>query len=341
VAGVRRILVHHRLDARGRRRVPRLITLESSELLVRVDPDHGGEILDLVHLESGRQLLGRPPFGSEPILAGDLDEDRWTRSYRGGWQTVLPNAGNSCDNRTGHHGFHGRASNDPWSVVERSGTHATLAWEGHDLEVERRVALEDGAVRVTMRITSPVGASLVSLEHIATGLELLEPQLELSLPAGYGYELSEQDGPTTPPDGAPRFPELQLLDGTTERADRWPISEPRSRLFVVAELPEGWAVIRNGSRGEALAMAWDVDWYRHCWVWHENRVTPGIWRQAAETIVIEPTTVPHSLGLAVAEREGQARRIEPGEVAEPWIVLRPQSVSGAVTSVDSGGRVLP
>ena len=341
VAGVRRILVHHRLDTRGRRRVPRLITLESPELLVRVDPDHGGEILDLVHLESGRQLLGRPPFGSEPILAGDLDEDRWTRSYRGGWQTVLPNAGNPCDNRTGHHGFHGRASNDPWAVVDRSGTHATLAWEGHDLEVERRVALEDGAVRVTMRITSPVGASLVSLEHISAGLELLEPQLELALPAGYGYELSEQDGPTTPPDAAPRFPELQLLDGTTERADRWPISEPRSRLFVVAELPEGWAVIRNGARGEALAMAWDVDWYRHCWVWHENRVTSGIWREAAETIVVEPTTVPHSLGLAVAEQEGQARRIEPGEVAEPWIVLRPQSVSGAVSSVDSGGHVVP
>ncbi len=117
---------------------------------MRIDPHHGGEILDLVDLATGRQLLGRPPFGSEPILGGDLDEDRWTASYRGGWQTVLPNAGNRCVDATGHHGFHGRASNDPWSVVDATATRATMSWQGHGLEVERTVALEDGAVRVSM-----------------------------------------------------------------------------------------------------------------------------------------------------------------------------------------------
>ena len=308
---------------------------------MRIDPAHGGEILDLIDLATGRQLLGSPPFGSEPVLGGDLDEDRWTASYRGGWQTVLPNAGNRCHNATGHHGFHGRASNDPWSVVEVGEASATLSWQGHGLEVERTVALDDGAVRVSMRITSPEGASLVSLEHVSAGLELLEPELELVLPAGLGYELSEADGPIHPPAGAPRYPELLLLDGTTERADRWPIAERRSRLFVVAEVPEGWAVIRNAARGQALAMAWDADWYRNCWVWHENRVSGGIWREQAEMIAVEPTTVPHSLGLAVAEQEGQARRIEPGEVAEPWIVLRPQSGVTSVSSVDRDGRVVP
>ena len=206
---------------------------------MRIDPNHGGEILDLVDLATGRQLLGRPPFGSEPILGGDLDEDRWTASYRGGWQTVLPNAGNRCVDATGHHGFHGRASNDPWSVVDTTATRATMSWQGHGLEVERTVALEDGAVRVSMRISSPQGASLVSLEHVSAGLELLEPDLELVLPPGFGYELSEQDGPLRPPQDAPRYPELLLLDGTTERADRWPIADRRSRLFVVAERARG------------------------------------------------------------------------------------------------------
>jgi len=196
-------------------------------------------------------------------------------------------------------------------------------------------------VRVSMRISSPQGASLVSLEHVSAGLELLEPELELVLPPGFGYELSEQDGPLRPPQDAPRYPELLLLDGTTERADRWPIADRRSRLFVVAEVPEGWAVIRNAARGQALAMAWDAEWYRHCWVWHENRVSGGIWREQAEMIAVEPTTVPHSLGLAVAEQEGQARRIEPGELAEPWIVLRPQSGVTSVSSVDRDGRVVP
>jgi hypothetical protein len=318
-----------------------VIVLRSDELMVRLDPEHGAEILDLIDLRTGRQLMGRPPFGSEPILGGDLDETRWTQSYRGGWQTVLPNAGNPCDNATGHHGFHGRASNDPWRVLEQGEQHARMRWEGHGLEVEKRVALEDGAVAVSYRITAPAGASLVALEHLSVGLELLEPELRLELPAGHAYELSEHDGPTEPPADAPRYPTVRLLDGSSERADRLPITEPRSRLYVVAGLPAGWAVIANVARDQGLAMAWDVDWYRHCWVWHENRITGDAWRGAAEMLVVEPSTVPHSLGLATAEAAGQARVLAPGEVAEPWIVVRPVHGVGSVSSVGRDGRVVP
>jgi hypothetical protein len=295
----------------------------------------------VIDLHSGRQLMGRPPFGSEPILRGDLDERRWTQSYRGGWQTVLPNAGNPCDNATGHHGFHGRASNDPWSLLEQGEQHARMHWAGHGLEVEKRVAIEDGAVAVSYRISAPAGASLVALEHLSVGLELLEPELRLELPAGYAYELSEQDGPTEPPADATRYPAVRLLDGSSERADRWPIAEPRSRLYVVAGLPAGWAVIANAARDQGLAMAWDVDWYRHCWVWHENRSTGDAWRGAAEMLVVEPSTVPHSLGLAAAEAAGHARVLAPGEVAEPWIVVRPVHGVGSVSSVGRDGRVVP
>ena len=317
-----------------------MITLRSDDLLVRVDPDHGGELLDLIDLRSGRQLLGRPPFGSEPALPGELDEERWTRSYRGGWQSVLPNAGNPCDSATGHHGFHGRASNDPWRLLDHDEDYARMSWAGHGLEVEKLIALEDGAVAVRYRISSAHGAPLVAVEHLSVGLELLEPEVRIDLPAGHAYELSEQDGPLSPPADATRFPTLRLLDGSTERADRWPIGEPRSRLYVVSDLPAGWAVIANAARNHGLAMAWDVEWYRHCWVWHENRVSGGVWRGAAEMLVVEPATVPHSLGLSVAEASGHARRIEPGIVAEPWIVVRPVRGVEAVSSVGRDGRLL-
>lgn len=312
-----------------------MIVLRSPELLVRLDPRHGAEILDVVDLSTGRQLLGRPPFGSEPVLGGDLDEERWTQSYRGGWQTVLPNAGNSGTNETGLHGFHGRASNDPWQVVEQAASEALCSWHGHGLEVEKRIRLTDGAVEVTYRIGAPEGASLIALEHVTAGLELIEPDVRLHLPPGLSYELNEQTGPVRPPAGAPRYPEVMLADGSIERADRWPISDPRSRLFAVADLPEGWAVIENGSRDQGMAVAWDVGWWGSLWVWHENRVSGGIWREQTEMLAVEPSTVPHSLGLPVAQAEGQAKTLAPGEIATPWIVLRP--VTG-VTSVRSVGR---
>ena len=56
-------------------------------------------------------------------------------------------------------------------------------------------------------------------------------------------------------------------------------------------------------------MAFDADWYRPLLgVAREPRERRDPWREQAEMIAVEPTTVPHSLGLTVAEEEGQARR---------------------------------
>lgn len=316
-----------------------MIVLQSDALVVRIDPAHGAEILDLVDVGTGRQLLGRPPFGSLPAAGGDLDEERWTASYRGGWQTVLPNAGNACTVDGDRHGFHGRASNDPWEVVSADGASAALRWRGHGLAVEKRIALEDGALAVRYRITSDRPAPLVGLEHVAVGAELLDPAVALDLPGGRAYELSESDGPPQPPADAGAWPQVRLLDGSLEPADEWPVAEPRSRLLVVAELEAGWAAVRNAAGGQGLALTWDAGWFRHCWMWHENRVSEGPWRRATELLAIEPSTVPHTLGLAAAVAHDQARWLHPGEEARPWIVARPFHATGRVRAIDADGRV--
>ena len=107
----------------------------------------------------------------------------------------------------------------------------------------------------------------------------------------------------------------------------------------MAELPEGWAVIQNGTRDQGMAAAWDVDWWPSLWVWHENRVSGGIWREQTEMLAVEPSTVPHSLGLPVAQAEGQAHRLEPGQTAEPWMVVRPVTGITSVRSVGRDGRI--
>ena len=62
--------------------------------------------------------------------AGDLDETAWTARYRGGWQLALPNAGTACEVGGSDHGFHGRASNDPWQVraARWRPLHARVEW---------------------------------------------------------------------------------------------------------------------------------------------------------------------------------------------------------------------
>lgn len=300
-----------------------MIVLRSAELLVRIDPRHGAEALDLIHLPTGRQLLGRPPFGSTEPVAGDLDADTWTAAYRGGWQTLLPNAGSECSVGGVRQGFHGRASNDPWEVVSAEEASATLRWRGHGLSVERRVRLAGDAVTVTVEARAEDGpVPLVAVEHLALGHELFEPGVTIELPPGRAFELSESDGPAVPPGSAPPWPEVLLLDGSVERGDRWPLALPRSRLIAVADLPEGRASIRNAARPVALELSWDADWLRHLWLWHEVRTYGGPWGGRAEILVVEPASVPHSLGLAAAIEHGQARVLGTGESAGYELVLR-------------------
>jgi hypothetical protein len=301
-----------------------VIVLRSADLLVRLDPLHGGEILDLVDLHTGRQLLGRPPFGSEEPLGGDLDEPTWTARYRGGWQLALPNAGNACEAGGSRHGFHGRASVDRWTVLAAGGSRCVLEWSGHGLRVVRALELAGGGLTVSVEAAAVEGrVPLVAVEHLTVGLELLEPEAELELPPGLAYELSERDGPPVPPGDARTWPESRLLDGSVERCDRWPLERPRSRFMVIADLPEGRATVRNVARGQGLELTWDADWLRHCWLWHEARLYSGIWRGRAEILAIEPASVPHGLGLAAAIEHEQARWLAPGESASYRLNVRP------------------
>jgi hypothetical protein len=292
-----------------------VIVLRADELLALLDPAHGAEMLELVHLPTGRRVLGRPPFAPAPPVAGDLDEETWTASYRGGWQLAAPNAGAACRVGEVEHGFHGRASADPWEVREADGARAVFAWSGHGLALTRTVGLDGASVLVRLEAEALEDASLVVLEHVALGIELLEPEVEIELPPGLAYELSETEGPPLPLLGAPRWPEVLLLDGSTERADRWPIARPRSRLLAVADLLEGRARVRNAKTGTTVELAWDAAWLRHLWLWHETREYGGPWRGLTELLAIEPTSVPHPLGLARAIEHGQALELAAGERA--------------------------
>jgi len=288
------------------------VILESETLLARIDPLHGGEVLDLVDLRTGRQLLGRPPFASASPRGGDLDEAAWTRSYRGGWQLLTPNAGAACEVDGRRHGFHGRASNDPWELLHHDAGTAALRWTGHGLTVERRFAVAGATLHADVRWEAAEPAPLLAVEHVALGIELLDPEVQIALPAGRAVEMDEHAGPARAPAGAPRWPEIGLSDGARERGDRWPLARERSRLVCVSDVPDGAARVVNARTGAGVALAWDAQKLPHLWMWHEVRRSGGAWRGLTELLVVEPATVPHHLGLAMAVAAGQATWVERG-----------------------------
>jgi hypothetical protein len=301
-----------------------VIDLRSRDLAVRVDEAHGGEILNFIDLRTGRQLLGRPPFVSAPPKSGDLDEAEWTAAYRGGWQLLLPNAGSACEVNGTVHGFHGRASNDLWTVEAQDKRSVTLAWSGHGLRATRRLELADECLSVEVEVAAiDERVPLVLTEHIALGLELLDPEVEIELPGGRAFELDEATGPAEPPADAASWPEVRLLDGSTERADRWSLVRERSRLYCVSEPPSGRAVVWNPARRQGLELSWDVAVLPHVWIWHEVRTYGGPWARQAELLVVEPSSVPHTLGLAAAIEHGQASCLRRDESLRYELIARP------------------
>jgi hypothetical protein len=283
-----------------------LIRLATPEVSLALDPGHGAEVLELIERRSGAQLLGRPPFRPAAPRGGDLDEETWIASYRGGWQIVAPNAGNPCVVGGHRHGFHGRASVDPWEVLECNATSARLGWRGHGIELSRQIALSGSTVHVDLRWTAlKEAAPMVVVEHICLGRALLSPEVEIDLEAR-AFELSEPSGPPRTPDEAPGWPEVLLLDGTIESAGRWPIDRRRARFISLTDFARPSIRVTNPARDLGVTLTWDASRLPGAWVWHESRASGGIWSNAAELLAIEPASVPHSLGLAEAVRHEQA-----------------------------------
>jgi hypothetical protein len=289
-----------------------MLILKSRNVLIRLDPQRGGEILDLVDLSSGRQLLGRLPFGTAERAHGAiLDEEGWISGWRGGWQICTPNPGAPARVGGRHHSFHGHGSYEAWEVLSSEGSRALLRWRGQGLEVEREIRVEADTVMIstTHRSTGPPVPFAV-LEHVSLGLEILDPVLEIELPPGRTIDLSDADGPVRAPADAPRWPQTLRADGTVEAIDRVSLTSPLSQFACVQDLDEGLAVARGRRAG--LELRWDTRVLPHIWVWYELRSMDGPFRRMAEIVALEPCSVPHSLGLERAVDEGQAIWIETG-----------------------------
>jgi hypothetical protein len=246
-----------------------------------VDPRHGGEIFSLVDLEAGRQVLAGPPFSPQDPDPAALGFEPWVSAYRGGWQFVGPNVGAPCIVDGEEHAFHGRASTAPWEIVSAGTKEAVLAWRGHGIALRRRIVVDDEGVHIELEagaIDRPV--PLLVAEHLAFGVELLDPEVTIDVAASSAYEWGS-DGP-----------------------------------LAMADLEVGRARISNPARGVGYELTWDnTDWLRHVWLWREEHGAGGPWRGRASLLVVEPASIPHDRGLEHALEAGEARLLETGEAA--------------------------
>ncbi len=274
------------------------ITLESDELAVTLDPDRGAEFTSLHVRRSGTELLGRTPWLPRALrlrtrpsqLFHPDSESAWLEGYRGGWQSLFPNAGPASAVAGAQQGFHGEASVASWQLEHVARTKARLAIElfTAPLRLDRHVRLDGGVLRVndTVRNLAGVETSYDYVHHPAFGAPLISPGTQVDTGA---RTFVAQDRAAPLPAGRYAWP-VASAAGITVDLSVVP-EQPLARYGWLADFDAPWYAIRNVDLDLGVAVAWAGQGMDYAWLWQELHGTPGFpWFGRAYLMAVEPAT---------------------------------------------------
>lgn len=270
------------------------VRLSSVELDVELDPGRGCDILSLVHAATSTELLFSSPWrdradeireGARQPLSADT-YGSWIEQYRGGWQTLCPNAGPQRDYRGATLGFHGEASVVPWSLLESDGSSARLAVDLFTvpLHIERAVSVRGDCLQLVDELTNTSDESITVdyASHPAFGGDLLAAECTVTTNA------------------AAFVPDPGLVATTVD----WPShlgslpgpGDSSGRFGWLEGFPEGgddaaWASVFNPVLGLGIRLSWDPVTLPYAWWWQEftnSREFP--WFGQARVFALEPSS---------------------------------------------------
>ena len=320
-----------------------MISIGRSTFRVLIDEDQGGEIIHVG--PDGGNILAHYDWDA-PIPAsrsssydagGPLD---WLSSYRGGWQCLVPNAGDACVVDGVPLPFHGEWSRTRVEVAEVTAERAVLrAGTRLPLTVERVVEVlsDHDTVRVQTTLRNDAAAPVAYIwgEHPAFALGA---GARLHIPADRVEVDATPPGPLSDlvPAASARWPQVPTDAG---HADLATVPDASERFCYLVDVPESWAVAIDGER--AISLAWDREAFPHLWFWQERGGSGFPWYGRPGITAVEPATHwPSTNGLAGAIERGQARIIEPGASASSWMSIGvSHSQSGRPSGVAADGTI--
>lgn len=275
------------------------VVLSDGVIEVVVDPAHGADILTLRHRSSGIDVLFSTPWRqhADQVVAGRRAATTtdpvagYVERYRGGWNTLCPNAGAPREVHGAPVGFHGEAVTARWDVLDATASCIRLRLRLFSVPVviDRDLRVEDGGVVVVDQVsnTSDVRLEIDYVSHPALGGPFLDGAVSIDTNAR-----SFTSDPETACD-----PQGQ---GT---ALAWPGTDAGLDLRVLPEAPHSafgwlsdfdgrpWAMVTNQDLNLAVRVTWDGSRLPYAWFWQELSGTEGFpWYRRAHVMAIEPAS---------------------------------------------------
>ncbi len=278
------------------------ITLRSRQLTVVLDPQRGAEVFSVVENDTGSEVMWSTPTRdrAEQVLAGApvVSTDAFANffaGYRGGWQTLSPNAGAARTIHGAQVGFHGEVAVSAWTVVEVHEDHARLSLDLLSLPVriEREVRLLDATLQVQDSLTnlSTQALEFDYVQHPAFGADLLADECRIETGAGRFTADPETTGPLAA--GAQfSWPDAVTVDG--EPLDLAVLPAPGTTQVVfgwLSDFERPWYRITNVRTGLAVEVEWDAEHLPYAWFWQELNYSADFpWFRRARVFAIEPAS---------------------------------------------------
>lgn len=263
--------------------------------------------------------------------------------YRGGWQVLFPNTGNSSKISGIELPFHGEVSRTKVEIAESS---------------ENKVVIKTGC-RLPLVLTRsftvlPDKDVLVIEQQVFNESKIKIPFIwgehpAFALPKGSRIKLTGAeilvepknagDYLDLPAEGSGIWPYINNINGT--RVDLSVVPDgPVERLCYLKDVKESWAAFEVGT--DLLGMSWDKNAFPYLWFWQQIGGLGFPWFGRAMITALEPASSWPSYGLSEAIKNNQATYIEPGEIKSSWTSLSLASSLGnkieSVSSVSQSGE---
>lgn len=301
------------------------LTLGNGQIRVDIDPGHGADVLQVTDVASGVGVLAATPWRARADSIRDhhmapsaIDPaDRWLEQYRGGWQTLCPNAGPSRRVGGVEVGFHGEASVSAWLVeaADDAGARLSIDLFSVPVRIEREVLVVGTSLVQTDTLInlSDLEVDLDYVSHPAFGGVFLDGRCRVKTDAATFTLDPDESGEHTA-----AWPSSPTADGAPDlRAV--PSPGESSRTFGwLSDFDEGWYSITNADLGLAVRVEWDARTLPHAWWWQElNASADHPWFRRARIMAIEPASTTTS-----GPGRGSTLRLGPRAATEIAITLR-------------------
>jgi galactose mutarotase-like enzyme len=295
-----------------------MVALENRFLRIVLAAGKGTDILEFLYKPLDVDFMWRSYTGLrdgrafDPTIASP--SGAFIDHYAGGWQEMLPNAGNECKYKGAAEGVHGEVCLLPWRYVITKDTpdEVSVCFTVRTLRtpffVEKTLTLqaEEPVLRIDEMVRNEADEPMDFMwgHHPAFGWPFVDESCRIFLPPCRVLTADEYTAPTSRLERSQKadWPLVKGRKGETIDLSQVPPPEIRAHdLAFMHDLQDGWYAVVNPSQGVGFGLRWDEATFPFLWFWQVYRGGMGYpWFGATYNIALEPaSSYPQTLTEAI------------------------------------------